>query len=108
MKLSSRSKATGCIIWILYSNILIYSSFYYNWRQQLIQRDAGVASFILAAAVVAVIWMNICKGTESTYTLRLIKAHPGRLIFVVLCGICVSFFYFGKSFLYENTGYYFR
>jgi hypothetical protein len=105
MKLSSRSKATGCIIWILYSNILIYSSFYYNWRQQLIQRDAVVASFILAAAVVAVIWMNICKGTESTYTLRLIKAHPGRLIFVVLCGICVSFFYFGKSFLYENTGY---
>jgi len=95
----------GFIIWILYSNILIYASFYYNWRQQLNQHDEFIVASIIAIAIVTVIWLNLSKRTEDIALLEFMRYRRGIFIYTIICGLTVSFFYFGKTFLYDKTGY---
>ena len=96
------NRAIGYILWIIYSNILIYSSFYYNWKKQLIQKDYLVWALIIAIAFSTIAWMKIKKTTF----FQTLKLKPSiAVILIVSAGLFVSFFYFGKSFLYEETGY---
>ena len=100
--MKTKNKILGYILWLVYSNILIYSSFYYNWKQQLIQRDYLIWTLIIAAAFSTITWMKINKITF----FHTIEIKPSiAVILTVSAGLSVSFFYFGKSFLYEKTGY---
>ncbi len=105
MKSVTSSKVTGFLLWILYSNILIYTSFYFNWRQQLIQSAYMITVIIILISIVSVIWMHKNKDSESTKTITSLKMHFGNYVLTIIFGLIVSFFYFGKSFLYDNTGY---
>jgi len=96
------NRAIGYILWTIYSNILIYSSFYYNWKQKLIQRDYLIWALIIAAAFLSILWMKINK----TIFFQRLRFKPSiAFILTVLTGLFVSFMYFGKSFLYEASGY---
>lgn len=105
MKLSTNNKISGFILWFFYTNLLIYASFYFNWKQQLNQYGHIIAAFISIIAVITVIWLHISKNTEDAATLKLMKFHPWTFILTFIISIIVSFFYFGKTFLYESTGY---
>lgn len=96
--MNTKNKIFGYIIWIIYSNILIYTSFYYNWKDNLIQKDYLIWILILATAFITIAWMKINKISFNTSKLKL-------FCFSLIVGLSVSFFYFGKSFLYEETGY---
>ncbi|MFA6982469.1 MAG: hypothetical protein WC276_00810, partial [Sedimentibacter sp.] len=96
------NKIFGYILWIIYSNILIYSSFYYNWKQQLIQRDYLILALIIVIAFLTIVWV---KRVQTTFFQTLKLRSPVAVILTVSTGLFVSFFYFGKSFLYEETGY---
>jgi hypothetical protein len=98
--MNTKNKILGYIIWIVYSNILIYTSFYYNWKVGLIQRDYLIWILILIIAFITIAWMKINKIYFYTSKLRLFSGGA-----VLIAGLSVSFFYFGKSFLYEETGY---
>ena len=98
--MNTKNKILGYIIWIVYSNILIYTSFYYNWKVDLIQRDYLIWILILIIAFITIVWMKINKIYFYTSKLRLFSGGA-----VLIAGLSVSFFYFGKSFLYEETGY---
>ena len=100
--MKTKNRILGYILWIIYSNILIYSSFYYNWQQELIQRDYLIWALIIAAAFLTLVWMKINKTTFY----RTLELKPYiAVILIVSAAIFVSFFYFGKSLLYEETGY---
>lgn len=105
MKPITLYKITGFLLWILYSNILIYASFYYSWKQQVIQNDYIIAAIIIGICIGSVIWIYNNKDLEATNTITSLKTHSLNYIFTIIFGLIVSFFYFGKSFLYENTGY---
>jgi len=96
--MNTKNKISGYIIWIIYSNVLIYTSFYYNWRDNLIQKDYLIWISILAIAFITIAWMKINKISFNTSKLKLFCSS-------LIVGLFVSFFYFGKSFLYEKTGY---
>lgn len=98
--MNTKNKVLGYIIWIIYSNILIYASFYYNWKVGLIQRDYLIWILILIIAFITIVWMKINKTLLHASKLKLFSGGV-----VLLAGLAVSFFYFGKSFLYEETGY---
>ncbi|MFA6782596.1 MAG: hypothetical protein WCR90_05245, partial [Sedimentibacter sp.] len=87
----------GYILWIIYSNILIYASFYYNWKQQLIQKDKYIWIFTAAIALITITWLKKNK-TEKLSSFRSVALTS-------VCSLIVSFLYFGKSLLYEETGY---
>ena len=100
--MKTKNRILGYILWIIYSNILIYSSFYYNWQQELIQRDYLIWALIIAAAFLTLVWMEINKTTF----FRTLELKPYIVvILIVSAAILVNFFYFGKSLLYEGTGY---
>lgn len=99
------NKTAGFLIWILYSNILIYTSFYYNWKQQLNQHDKIIVAIIIMIVIITIIWLHINKKTDATATLKLIKSRPRIYPLTIVIGLIVNFFYFGKIFLYERTGY---
>ena len=100
--MKTKNRILGYILWIIYSNILIYSSFYYNWQQELIQRDYLIWALIIAAAFLTLVWMEINKTTF----FRTLELKPYIVvILIVSAAILVNFFYFGKSLLYEETGY---
>ena len=100
--MKTTNKIFGYILWIIYSNILIYSSFYYNWKQQLIQRDYLILALIIVIAFLTIVWV---KRVQTTFFQTLKLRSPVAVILTVSTGLFVSFFYFGKSFLYEETGY---
>jgi hypothetical protein len=97
--MNTKNKIFGYILWIVYSNILIYASFYYNWKDNLIQRDYLVLILILTVALITIAWMKINKNLF--FSASKLKAFCA----VLIAGLPVSFLYFGKSFLYEKTGY---
>lgn len=96
---STVHKISGVIIWILYSNILIYSSFYFNWQQHLYQYSEVIAALIIAIALVTAVWLYSEKNEV------MLKFKPGIFILSVMTGLTVNFLFFGKIFLYEETGY---
>lgn len=104
---SAIHKISGFILWLLYSNILIYSSFYFNWRRHLDEYGHIIAAFIIIITAITVIWLYETKKNKDTNisVLGLIKLRPGFSILSVICGLAVNSFYFGKAFLYEETGY---
>jgi hypothetical protein len=95
------NKILGYIFWIIYSNIMIYASFYYNLKEQLIERDYLILILIITIAAVTVIWMKINKVTF----FDTLKSGPVFVIALAVVCLSVCFFYFGKTFLYEETGY---
>lgn len=97
------NRLIGCTLWVLYSNILIYASFYYNWKQLLVQRDVIILILTAVVSLMAVLWMKKEKS-KFLYTLDFRKNFRVG-ISVVVCTLLVTFFYFGKSFLYEESGY---
>ena len=97
---SLKNEVLGYILWILFSNVLIYASFYYNWKEELIQRDYLIWTIMLVIVTLIVLWLNINKIKFLNGELKF-----SSLILTILTSLLVSFFYFGKSFLYEETGY---
>lgn len=98
------NRATGFILWFLYSNILVYASFYYNWRQQLVQHDYTISVVIAVIGAVSAVWMYAGKNSHDTDTVGLLK-NVRSYVPVIILGLAVSLLYFGKAFLYEKTGY---
>lgn len=86
------------LLWIIYSNILIYASFYYNWKEDLIQIDGFIWGLIGIVTLIALAWMKKTKNYPAKISFR-------SLALIGICGLITSFLYFGKSFLYEETGY---
>lgn len=101
----SINKLTGFLIWVLFSNILIYTSFYYNWKLQLNNNSMLIITFIILIIIISIIWLYINKNTIAWVTLNLMKSRPVIYILTFFWAIIISFFYFGKSFMYEKTGY---
>ncbi|HHZ01455.1 MAG TPA: hypothetical protein GX396_00765 [Tissierellia bacterium] len=91
-----KNKFFAYISWIIYSNILIYTSFYYNWKEQLIDRDLLVWTLLITISLITIVWMKKNK--------RILNVPISKLV-VIAAGLVVAFLYFGKSFLYEETGY---
>ncbi|MDD4047158.1 MAG: hypothetical protein PHE34_08450 [Tissierellia bacterium] len=100
--MKTTNRIFGCILWIIYSNILIYSSFYFNWKHQLIQRDYLIWALFIAASFLSIMWL---KKNKTSFFQR--SSFKPSIVFIltVLTGLSVSFMYFGKSFLYEESGY---
>ncbi len=92
------NRVMAYILWIIYSNVLIYSSFYYNWKLELIQRDKFLWIFIGATAFITIIWLKKYKTEKFSLS-------SGTGLLTSICGLIISFLYFGKSFLYEEKGY---
>ena len=107
MKSSIINRISGYTLWLFFSNILVYTSFYYNWKQQLNQIDKIIITTTTAIAFLSLIWLYMRKNTEDTTTLELMKSRPLTFLLTIVFGLIVNFFYFGKSFLYEGTGYWF-
>lgn len=99
------NRVSGFLIWILYSNILIYSSFYYNWKSELAQKNMIIALLIIFIMLVTMAWLYHNKKTEYTSTLKLAKSNISLHASIIICGLIVGFLYYGKIFLYEKTGY---
>ncbi|MGB4437729.1 MAG: hypothetical protein WBJ13_00600 [Sedimentibacter sp.] len=97
------NKIMGYILWIIYSNILIYTSFYYNWKSQLIQRDQLIWILIVTITLITIVWIGKNKGTLWGASKSINNLLD--IVFTVVSGLLVSFFYFGKSILYEESGY---
>lgn len=92
-------KISGFIIWIVYSNILIYSSFYFNWQKHLYQYSEVIFAFIAIIAVITSVWLYSKKNEVMP------KFSKGNFILSVIAVLAVDLFYFGKVFLYDETGY---
>ncbi len=75
---------------------MIYTSFYYNWKEQLIDRDLLVWTLLITISLITIVWMKKNK--------RILNVPISKLV-VIAAGLVVAFLYFGKSFLYEETGY---
>ncbi len=99
------NRIAGFIIWILYSNILIYASFYYNWRQQLTGHDLIVVAIIIFIMILAMLWLYLNKKNENEIAIKSMKHRPCTYILTIGMTLIVTFFYYGKIFLYEETGY---
>lgn len=98
-------KITGFIIWLIYSNILIYASFYYNWKLYLNDYDVMILTLIILIMIVSIIYLLLLKKNLAISTSILMKFKPLNYFIILLASIFICFFYFGKSFLYEHTGY---
>lgn len=103
---SSLNKISGFVTWFLYSYTLIYSSVFFNGQQEYQQNKLTVVIFLITViTLLAVIWLSQNKKTAETATLGFMKARPWYFLLTVLFGLIVGFFFFGKTFLYEKTGY---
>ncbi|MDP4133216.1 MAG: hypothetical protein Q8882_04300 [Bacillota bacterium] len=93
------NKVLGYAVWILFSVILIFISFYYNFRVNQIVSSEYVTLIIIAITGAALLWM------EQNNKILEIK-NPWFLLLAAIFALMVCFMFFGKTFLYEDLGYY--
>ncbi len=103
---SFTNRISGFIVWVLFSCTLIYASIFLNWQQENQQNKLTVVIFLIIVLIlIAVIWLVQNRKKAGTATLTLMQARPSSFLFAGLFSLLVGFFFFGKTFLYEETGY---
>lgn len=100
--MKSFNRTFGYILWIIYSNILIYASFYYNWKQLLLPKDPLIGALISSISFASIMWLKSNKKTSCRKAKSVTNASS--VLYIGLCVIAVSFLYFGKALLYEESG----